>query len=395
MSNFEFSDGTKRLLRGHPALAPERTRELGAAFNAAQEAVCGQLAAMGYPLERTALDLKAGTMAFFREGSDEDRKRNSGKKASYRFAGITPGQAGEFERRLAENCAGASTVADFAAWQASFLMRFTFEVIEQVALRAFHRPDRSSGSAPLAEALADARKIRDEIVAGNLLLVAKIVIKRSRFNPTMVPDDLFAAGTDGLMIAVNRYDSAVGNFSTYATPWVKMAVDRFVANTRHVIRIPIGMQEKVRRQRSGAGGGEGDRASAALLIPEVQSLEDPVPGFAEGELRLEDVVADPLAQLPAEALEQADIAGILRERVRQLDVLKQFVVAMRNDIGDAAALGAILFQEEAALSLARGREISAAAAKSLDEPARIQVADSAAATSGAERSAAPELAFAI
>ncbi len=126
MSNLEFSDGTKRLLRGHPALAPERTRELGAAFNAAQEAVCRQIASMGHPLERAALDLREGALPFFREGSDEDRKRNSGKKASYRFAGITPGHLEEFERRLAENRAGVSTAADFEAWQASFLMRFTF-----------------------------------------------------------------------------------------------------------------------------------------------------------------------------------------------------------------------------------------------------------------------------
>jgi len=383
MSCFDFSDGTKRLLRGHPALAPERTRELGAAFNAAQAGVCHRLAATAYPLERTALDLKDGTMTFFREGSDEDRKRNSGKKASYRFAGITPGHVEEFEGRLAEFRDGRSTAEAFAAWQASFLMRFTFEVIEQVALRAFSRPERMAGSGPLAESLAQARKIRDEIVAGNLLLAAKIVIKRSRFNPTIVPDDLFAAGTDGLMIAVNRYDPAVGNFSTYATPWIKMAIDRFVANTRHVIRIPIGMQEKVRKLRSGADG-EGDRAGALLLLPEVQSLEEPVPGFAEGELKLQDVVADPLAPLPVEALEQADIAGILRERVGHLDVLKQFVIAMRNDIGDAAALGALLFQEETDLSLARGREISVAAARSLDEPARIQMAAAAAEAPPAE-----------
>ena len=385
MSCFEFTDGTKRLLRGHPALAPECTRALAAAFTAAQEAVCGRIAQLGRPLERTAADLRSGAMPFFREGSDEDRKRNSGKKASYRFAGITPGQVDEFDRQFAAHRSGAVKTAEFAAWQTSFLMRFTFEVIEQVALRAV------DGSAPLAGSLAEARDIRDEIVAGNLLLVAKIVIKRSRFNPTIVPDDLFAAGTDGLMIAVNRYDSSVGNFSTYATPWVKMAIDRFVANTRHVIRIPIGMQEKARKLRAGA---DGERAAAALLLPEVQSLEDPVPGFADGELRLEDVVADPLAPLPVEALEQEDIAGILRERVGQLDVLKQFVIAMRNDIGDAAALGAILFREEAALSLARGRQISAAAAKSLDEPARIQVGEAATAPK-VETDEAIELASAV
>ena len=161
------------------------------------------------------------------------------------------------------------------------------------------------------------------------------------------------------MIAINRYDPAVGNFSTYAMPWVKMAIDRFVAKTRNVIRIPIGMQEKVRRQRRDAGAGETEALS--LLIPEVQSLEEPLPGFSEQDLRLQDVVADPHTARPLEAAEHADIARILQGRLEQLDLVKQFIIAMRNDIGDAAALGARLFRDEAALSLSRGRAIAAGA----------------------------------
>jgi hypothetical protein len=163
----------------------------------------------------------------------------------------------------------------------------------------------------------------------------------------------------------------VGQFSTYATPWVKMAMDRFVAKTRQVIRIPIGLQEKVRRQRNRPEGAADGRSDTVWLIPEVQSMEDAVPGFGNGELRLEDVVADPQTSWPREVVEQADVARILHERVLRLDDLKQFVIAMRNDIGDAGALAARLFRDESALSLARGRATCAAAAKTLDEPARI------------------------
>ena len=42
-------------------------------------------------------------MTFFREGSDEDRKRNSGKKASYRFAGFAPSHIEEFDPIAAGN----------------------------------------------------------------------------------------------------------------------------------------------------------------------------------------------------------------------------------------------------------------------------------------------------
>jgi len=370
MSNCEFSEGMKLLLRRHPALPVERTRELAAAFTLAQGAVCLQLAALAYPLERVMQELKAGHLEYFREGSDQDRKRNSGKKTSYRFAGFTRGHVEEFDRRQVAEGAGKPD----AGWQADFLPGFTFEVIEQVALRALPAPAGTEAlRMELAAALNAARGLRDEILTGNLLLAAKIACQRGRFHPAIVLDDLFTAGTDGLMIAVCRYDPTVGQFSTYAMPWVKMAIDRFVAKTRYVIRIPIGLQEKIRRQRQLAEGVEGGQPDAAGVIPQVQSMEDPLPGFGDEELRLEDVVADLPALRPRESVEQDDISRILHAGVLQLDTLKQFVIAMRNDIGDAGALAARLFRDEAALSLARGRATCAAAAQTLDEPARVRL----------------------
>ncbi|HZZ58412.1 MAG TPA: hypothetical protein VFE31_11325 [Opitutaceae bacterium] len=380
MANSEFSEGTKRLLRDHPAFAPERTRSLAAGFLAAQGEVCSRLAALGYPLERVAQELKAGHLPYFREGSDQDRKRGGEKKSSYRFAGFAPSHAEEMEARIAERRSRVLSTEAYAAWQSAFLLRFTFEVIEQVALRAFPPPAPGSAEAAvgsstvgrgrLAESLLAARRARDEIVAGNLLLVAKIVIQRARMHPTMLADDLFAAGSDGLLIAAGRYDPGIGQFSTYATPWISMAVDRFVAKTRHVIRLPIGLQDKIRRERKEAGGAP---ASGRLpLVPQVQSLEEPIAG-CDGEIRLEDVVADPCGAEPLAQAERRDIAGILTSRLAQLDDLKRFIIAMRSDVGDAASLGAKLFREEVALSLSRGRAIAAAAGRLADEPARIRM----------------------
>jgi hypothetical protein len=375
MANCEFTDGIKRLLRGNAALPAESTRGLAVQFNAAQKVVCQRLAELGYPLERVAQELREGRLQYFREGSDQDRKRNTGKKSSHRFAGIAPSHLEEFEGRLADLRNNAVCAADFAAWEAGFIMGFTFDVIEQAALRAFPLPDGPAGeglTAPLTQALAEARSLRDEILLGNLLLVAKIVMRRGGFRSPVALDDLFTAGTDGLQIAIGRYDPTVGLFSTYATPWVAMAIDRFVAKTRSVIRIPIGLQDKVRRQRRLETGPDAPVA-AFSPIPEVQSLEDPLPGFADGELRLEDIVADPQAAQPRLELERSDIASILRGRMLEMDELRQFIIAMRNDIGDPAVLGAGLFRGEIEESLSRGRATAAAAVKAFEEPALIRV----------------------
>lgn len=403
MSNLHFSDGTKRILRDHPALPGGRTRELAADFVAAQHEVCRQLAALAYPLERIALELKAGGLSYFREGSDQDRKRPAAKKSSYRFAGFTAGHMAEFEERLTMRRAGFLDEAGFRGWQADFLMRFTFEVIEQVALRVSPPPGPAAGEPgtkrlrwQLADALHEARRLRDEILTGNLLLAAEIAMRRTRCYPILPADDLFSAGTDGLLIAINRYDPAVGNFSTYATPWIKMAVDRNAAKTRHVIHVPIGLQDKARRFRRAQEGGP-DAAEPAVSIPQVQSLEEPLPGLADGELRLEDVVADPAASLPADAVEQADIAHILGEGVGKLDILKRLIIALRSDLGDAAELGAAFFREEAALSLARGRATFTAATRSIEEPAYIRLVSpsSGEPEDAREEPVLPELAHAI
>jgi len=385
----------KLLLRRHPALPGAHTRELGAAFTAAQANVCLQLAALSYPFERVVQELKAGSLEYFREGSDQDRKRKSGTKSSYRFAGFTRGHIAEFDRRIADQRAGISEDGDFTVWQAGFLLNFTFEIIEQVALRVQPAPAGAPARAELGRALAEARRLRDEILQGNLLLVAKIACQRSRLHAAMLVDDLFTAGTDGLMIAIGRYDAKVGQFSTYATPWVKMAIDRFVAKTRHLIRIPIGLQDKVRRQRQLAEAGDGGPGDFCWVIPQVQSMEEPLAGFSDEELRLEDVVADQETLRPREAVERADLSRILGARVQRLDLLKQFVIAMRNDIGDAGALAARLFHDEVALSRERGQATAAAAAKTLDEPARICLVNPIEAAPEGAGAEPPALAFAV
>ncbi|HEX3729939.1 MAG TPA: sigma-70 family RNA polymerase sigma factor [Opitutaceae bacterium] len=382
-----FSHGTECLFRDNPSLVPSRTRELAAEFIAAQAEVCRLLGALSYPLQRVMQEIHAGHLPHFREGSDQDRKEGC-RKAAYRFAGFTPTHQADFEREAGAVREGRLARPAFSVWQADFLRRFTFEVLEQVAVRALPAPDLGAeGSGPLRrelnEALAAARRQRDQILRGNLLLAAQIAIRRGRCHAVFSLDDLFAAGTDGLLIAINRYDPAVASFSTYATPWIQMAIDRFAAKNRHVIRIPIGLQEKARKS-----------GEAAALIPQVQSLEEPLPGSDE-EMRLEDVVSDPAARPPLETVERADISARLADGLAQLSPLKQLIVALRSDVGDAAALGARLFQEEMDLSLARGRAIAAAAARTLDEPARIRIVAPPATLAGSEPAEAAELPVAV
>jgi hypothetical protein len=367
MSFPQFSDGTKRILRDRPSLPSAHTRELGIEFSHLQRQVCLQLGALGYPLERMVQELQSGSAPYFREGADQDRKEG-GKKTGYRFAGISPSLGAEYLRQREALKWSAISVETFRAWESDFLCRFTFEVVEQIALRAEGGAAGAengieAGRRDLHATLAAARGMRDRILSGNLLLVAQIAIRRGRLQRGFSLDDLFAAGTDGLIIAINRYDPSVALFSTYATPWISMAIDRYAANNRHVIRLPIGLQEKIRRLGDGAAG----------MIPSTVPLEEPVVGaVGEADRCIADFISDPAALKPHETMEQSDVAQKISTAVTTLDGLKEFIIALRNDIGDPAALAAALFRREADLSLSRGRASAAAAAKTLDRPAKIR-----------------------
>src|SRR3712207_2055214 len=91
----------------------------------------------------------------------------------------------------------------------------------------------------------DARA-RQRLIEKNLRLVISVAKK---YRGMGLPfEDLIQEGNIGLMKAVEKFDPDRGfRFSTYATWWVRQAVQRAVADKGRTIRVPVHMGEKIRK----------------------------------------------------------------------------------------------------------------------------------------------------
>src|SRR3954463_7174124 len=87
---------------------------------------------------------------------------------------------------------------------------------------------------------------RSKLIEKNLRLVIPVAKKYRGMGPAF--GELIQEGNLGLMRAVDKFDPEKGfRFSTYATWWVRQAVQRAVADKGRTIRVPVHMTEKIRK----------------------------------------------------------------------------------------------------------------------------------------------------
>jgi len=168
--------------------------------------------------------------------------------------------------------------------------------------------------------IAQANEARDELVRANARLVISIAKRYQNLGLPLM--DLIQEGNIGLLRAIDRFEPARGlRLSTYATWWVRQAINRAVANQGRTVRLPAYLQDRLHKmqrvaqdleQTLGRAPNDEELADMLAITPEdvytmrtaavpVSSLDDPI-GDDDDEspvAQIEDTDVIPLDELVA------------------------------------------------------------------------------------------------
>lgn len=239
----------------------------------------------------------------------------------------------------------------------------------------------------LEEEIALGGEARAHLIKANTRLVVSIAKKYLGQGVPFL--DLIQEGNLGLMKAVEKFDHQRGcKFSTYATWWIRQAITRALAEQGRIIRLPVHMDERLRKVYWTARQLERDTGRAptpeeiasemGLKTQKVEwllrvsrrpvSLEKPVGEEEDSELG--DFIEDQEADSPVDMTYQHLLGDKLQDVLASLSPREAKILRLRFGLQDGKSYTLKEVGEKFGLTRERIRQIEAEALNRLRHPSR-------------------------
>jgi len=251
----------------------------------------------------------------------------------------------------------------------------------------------SDQRAGLEQKVRDGQGAFDHFVAANLRLVVSVAAQFSK-RSTLDLGELIQEGNLGLLRAVEKFDWRRGfKFSTYATWWIRQAIQRGVAGSERTIRLPVALHDALVKVRAASARLEAETGreptveelaqATRLTTDKVQralegdhsmtSLDRPV-GFDSDASDLGEFVAisdDSPADEVVERTFMQDLFELARDR---LDERSWYVLQRRYGLDGRQTLTLDALGRELSLSRESVRKIENQALSRLQEELGVSIA---------------------
>ena len=214
---------------------------------------------------------------------------------------------------------------------------------------------------------------RQAMIEHNLRLVVSIA--RHYLNRGLPLLDLVEEGNLGLIHALDKFDPGRGfRFSTYATWWIRQAIERAIMDQGRTIRLPAHVMKEISRVRRAVSRLESADARTSTAERVAALIDRPV-GDVRRILRLNEhaasldapldaaghtlgeVLADGAAVDPEKLLETGELSTLVADWLAALPERQRYILVRRYGLGGAEPVTLEALTGELGLTRERVRQI--------------------------------------